>query len=102
MDKSRSAPSNPPKRLKQEETRHADFGDAQDASAIGPDAGKRSREEGHDAGGICINRVEPREQERRKRDQASTAGERVERAAEERGRSQHDVCDHEIPVSAAW
>src|SRR4029077_7552924 len=94
-------PDQTAKQAQDDETCHTDLGDAQDVAAIRPDAGERSGKKGHDAGRVRIDRVEPGEQERWKRHQASAAGERVEGAAEERGRSQNDGCDHAVPINAA-
>ena len=100
-EQEKERPDQTAKQAQDDKPRHTDLGDAQDVASIRPDAGERSREKGHDAGCVRIDRVEPGEQECWKRHQASATGERVEGAAKERGRSQNDGCNHAVPINAA-
>src|SRR4051794_10015095 len=93
VNRRRSAPSNPPTKLRMKKPVTLTSGDAQDAAAIRPDAGERPRKQGGDARSIGSDRVEPGEQERWKRHQAPAAGERVEGAAQKGGGGQGDDGD---------
>src|SRR5262249_41167884 len=89
-------PDQPADETQNEHAEDAEFGDREDIAAIRPCARKRSGEQGDDARGIGIDRIEPGEQQGWKCHQGSAAGERVQGSAEERGGNEeeggHGLC----------